>query len=175
MYLSPVCDVEVTSPAFITSPEYPESYPLSINCNYNITAPGEECVTVLFLQFDLEGASGEPPVCENDYVEVKSLNMYTLVKGYSSLCIKFLQNGRLFICETWNVELCLVWSSIGIADPGYEGKRHTTKTSTFWKDFNLSIWLIIQKEPTTFPFNFMTFISIPTIIYNVNNYWTVLR
>ncbi len=74
LFIHAVCDEVVTSPSFITSPDHPDEYPISINCNYQITAPDSECVNIRFVSFDVEEGTDQPLVCDNDFVEVRQVS-----------------------------------------------------------------------------------------------------
>ncbi|XP_033642756.1 uncharacterized protein LOC117302896 [Asterias rubens] len=90
----PFCDVEVTSPSFITSPDFPAEYPISINCEYNITAPEDMCVSVRFITFDLEEGTGELPICDKDFVHIKDLSTVSLDRRYCGSSTEIIWSSR---------------------------------------------------------------------------------
>jgi len=54
----------------ITSPSFPDLYPISTKCIWEIVAPIHHKITLNFTQFDLEGIKAQE--CDYDYVEIKS-------------------------------------------------------------------------------------------------------
>ncbi|XP_012283189.1 bone morphogenetic protein 1 [Orussus abietinus] len=56
----------------ITSPSFPETYPMNKNCVWEIIAPPQYRITLNFTHFDLEGNNVFQEECEYDSVEVAS-------------------------------------------------------------------------------------------------------
>ncbi|XP_022084205.1 uncharacterized protein LOC110975757 [Acanthaster planci] len=77
----PFCDEVITTPSFVASPDYPASYPVSINCNYDIQAPLASCISITFVVFDLQEAEGDPAVC-SDFVEISDTRTPLLDRQY---------------------------------------------------------------------------------------------
>lgn len=58
------------STGLITSPSFPDPYPILTRCIWDIHAPAHHRITVNFTQFDLEGVKAQE--CDYDYVELRS-------------------------------------------------------------------------------------------------------
>lgn len=58
------------STGIITSPSFPEPYPVVTKCIWDIFAPAHHRITLNFTHFDLEGEKAQE--CEYDYVEIRS-------------------------------------------------------------------------------------------------------
>lgn len=56
-----------TSPGTVTSENYPQNYPASLNCGYYISAPSGNKISLTFTDFDLEPSS---PHCHIDYLAI---------------------------------------------------------------------------------------------------------
>ena len=59
-----------------TSPNYPDTYPNGLTCDYVITATDNQQVTVIFDAFELEASV----ICRLDYVEVSRVQIECNVK-----------------------------------------------------------------------------------------------
>nr|CAD7266358.1 unnamed protein product [Timema shepardi] len=67
----------------ITSPSFPEFYPGSKNCVWEIIAPPQYRITLNFTHFDLEGNNQE---CEYDSVEVHSKMSADILRKHGIFC-----------------------------------------------------------------------------------------
>ncbi|XP_063217252.1 protein tolkin-like isoform X2 [Bacillus rossius redtenbacheri] len=67
----------------ITSPSFPEFYPGSKNCVWEIMAPPQYRITLNFTHFDLEGNNQE---CEYDSVEVHSKMSDNIIRKHGIYC-----------------------------------------------------------------------------------------
>ncbi|XP_078540693.1 uncharacterized protein LOC144826172 [Lissotriton helveticus] len=56
-----------TSPGTVTSENYPQNYPASLDCGYYISAPSGNKITLKFTDFDLEPSM---PSCHADYLVI---------------------------------------------------------------------------------------------------------
>ncbi|XP_030381464.1 cubilin homolog [Scaptodrosophila lebanonensis] len=122
-----------------TSPYYPESYPVNIECQWGIEASAGNSITVTFESLDMEQSDG----CNNDYLEVREddergtlLGVYcgnnipTPVKSKSAVWIKFKSNddivGEGFIAS-YNYERHNELSGTNgtVESPRYPSKFHS--------------------------------------------------
>lgn len=69
---------------FISSPGYPNSYPLNIECIWKLNAAPSNIFELEFRDFDLESSE----YCNNDYLEIRLDNSSGLIIGDRRLCGK---------------------------------------------------------------------------------------
>ncbi|XP_072033776.1 uncharacterized protein [Amphiura filiformis] len=62
------CGGQLSGSGTITSPRYPQAYPLSSQCTWVITAPAGQVVMINIAQFAIEGDDG---LCQFEYLEVR--------------------------------------------------------------------------------------------------------
>ena len=62
------CGGQLSGSGFLTSPRYPEAYPLNTQCMWIITAPPGNGVVLRISAFDIESDGGP---CDFDYLEVR--------------------------------------------------------------------------------------------------------
>jgi len=68
MYIYAACGGNFfTSEGFITSPNFPDNYPLDIDCKWTINVPASNQIELNFTQFYLN----ENPDCSYDFVEIR--------------------------------------------------------------------------------------------------------
>ncbi|CAH0558868.1 unnamed protein product [Brassicogethes aeneus] len=70
----------------ITSPSFPELYPLNKNCVWEIKAEPQFRITLNFTHFDLEGNNAQPHQCEYDRLEVYSKMSDNKIKDHGLFC-----------------------------------------------------------------------------------------
>lgn len=70
----------------ITSPSFPELYPLNKNCIWEIRSAPQYRITLNFTHFDLEGNNAQPQQCDYDRVEVQSKLADGKMKVHGSYC-----------------------------------------------------------------------------------------
>ena len=97
----------VDTPRYISSPNYPQNYPLSVTCTWVFTATNGHAIKLNFTDFALEYGFG---VCSADYVELRdgatsaasSLGRYCGLRSSfavhthgSSLYVKFVSDSSI--------------------------------------------------------------------------------
>ncbi|KAF7272619.1 protein tolkin-like [Rhynchophorus ferrugineus] len=70
----------------ITSPSFPELYPINKKCVWEIEAPAQHKIFLNFTHMDIEGNNYEYQLCEYDYVEVSSQLTTGKTKLHGSFC-----------------------------------------------------------------------------------------
>lgn len=71
----------------ITSPSFPDFYPLNKNCVWEIVASPQYRITLNFTHFDLEGNNNaQQQQCEYDRVDVYSKQKEGKLKKHGSYC-----------------------------------------------------------------------------------------
>ncbi|CAH0558861.1 unnamed protein product [Brassicogethes aeneus] len=70
----------------ITSPSFPELYPLNKNCVWEIRAAPQYRITLNFTHFDLEGNNAQQQQCDYDSVEIESLIPDDRHKSHGVFC-----------------------------------------------------------------------------------------
>ncbi|KAG6445800.1 hypothetical protein O3G_MSEX004120 [Manduca sexta] len=70
----------------ITSPSFPELYPPSKNCLWEIVAPPQHRITLNFTHFDLEGNNMYQQECEYDSVTVHSKLGAEILRRHGAFC-----------------------------------------------------------------------------------------
>lgn len=70
----------------ITSPSFPELYPLNKNCVWEIRALPQFKITLNFTHFDLEGNNAQPQQCDYDRIEVFSRLGDGKMKEHGAFC-----------------------------------------------------------------------------------------
>lgn len=76
----------IASTGTITSPSFPEMYPASKNCVWEIVAPEQYRITLNFTHFELEGNNIYPIECEYDYLAVYSKVNDNLFEKHGIFC-----------------------------------------------------------------------------------------
>lgn len=71
----------------ITSPSFPDIYPMSKQCVYEIIAPEQHRITINFTHFDLEGNNFQQEECDYDSLSIYSkLDGADVVKKHGTFC-----------------------------------------------------------------------------------------
>ncbi|KAJ8911951.1 hypothetical protein NQ315_012762 [Exocentrus adspersus] len=70
----------------ITSPSFPDLYPLNKNCVWEIVALPHHRITLNFTHFDLEGNNAQQQQCEYDRVDIYSKQKEGKLKKHGSHC-----------------------------------------------------------------------------------------
>lgn len=70
----------------ITSPSFPDLYPLNKNCVWEIIASPQYKITLNFTHFDLEGNAAQHQQCDYDRIEVYSKLKEGKLKKHGVFC-----------------------------------------------------------------------------------------
>lgn len=97
----------------ITSPSFPDLYPLNKNCVWEIVALPQYRITINFTHFDLEGNGQQ---CEYDRVDIYSKQKEGKMKKHGSYCGP--KAPGLITSET-NVMRIIFYSDISVQKSGF--------------------------------------------------------